>query len=311
MTLALATSAFAAEYEFADRYSSPEQRGQWQEQVAGESAVTASFVWHPLGHLIGMAAAIQDDPAAWLDAHREMIGIPADASIKFENKQPLYLAGDDPIEQAELESGLIHTYSVRLADIALIGRVRVITQERGGVLHVTGLTSGVMPEVEGRRTDQALGEGDAWSAAEQATGKVLAADEAELVYVSPEWILARTPSVNRLFWRLVGHDDQARIALLIDANSGVIGFQYEPERIAFAPRHERHFPYDYVTVSAPTVYDAIPPNAPAQCTQATSSPPCTDPAYTRASRHATWSPKPWTSGTPGVRFATSRRLLGR
>lgn len=137
-----------------------------------------------------------------------------------------------------------------------------------------------MPELKGRQTSKPISEAEAWFAAGKGTGKALTAERADLVYASAEWILWRTPSLNKLYWRLIGHDDHGRVALLLDSTSGAIGLEYEPDKIEFAPRHERHFPCDYVSSSPPTpVYDATPPNAPMQCTQASLSPPCTNPAY--------------------------------
>lgn len=192
-----------------NRYASADEQRQWHDELAQESAVETRVGYDPLGQVRSFAGVFtirRGGAAAWLIAHRKMLGLPQGANVELVGHEPFFRFNGETDRRA----GDRYVYRVEYKGFPFVGKELSVLVDPDGTL-LLGLYNGFSPPLGGFAKVTVSPEERAWRAAEKDIGSPLTHVSAIQTWFDLSWALSRVPSTNELHWRLEGVDKYGNV----------------------------------------------------------------------------------------------------
>ncbi len=232
-------------FPFRDSYSSMETRSQWLNRLAAMSENSPiNYAFGPAGQLMAVsgrfpiASTSKRDLQKWLSSLKNELGVPAAATIVYQEARPFY----EGTWETDGIAGTQVSFEVFLEGFVVGPREVTLILDSSGKF-VRGLYNSFRPLAGAISFVRSVDEKTAWGIAASVTSQALSTrHSARLVLADLAELTQGVPAGNRLWWELKGEDalSYPRV-FLIDARTGQVGYQV-PERFNFdVPRtHYAH-----------------------------------------------------------------------
>lgn len=226
-------------FPHADSYSSAEIRKQWLVALSSRSATSIQYAFGPAGQLMGLSGSFpiasnsKRDLQKWILGLRVELGLPAAASLSFQDSKPFY----ESTWEEDGVAGLVATFEVLLEGFVVGPReISVVVSADGK--KIRGLYNSFRP-LGATSFARQIDEVGAWAIASNITPAGISTKlSARLVLADSSELLSGIPGMSTLHWELKCDDSLGYPrTFLIDASSGGITYQ-SPERFNFdVPRY--------------------------------------------------------------------------